>query len=104
MLPWLIASAAILALVLLWLQMVKREIAPLWLAVQRADRQTRLYRELLLGVQDDPEQKSYMQEHYDECCEVYARQVKQYEDFLDRPFNTLAAWILGYYSISKKFG
>lgn len=102
MLPWLIASVAIFLLVALWLYTVKREIAPLREAVQRADKQARLYWGLLMGVQDDPKKKAYMQEHYDECRRIYARQAKGYQDVLRRPFYAPAAWLLGFRSVPKE--
>lgn len=102
MLPWLIASVAIFTLIALWLWTVKREIAPLQKAAQGADKQARLYWGLLMGAQDDPEKRAYMQEHYDECRKIYARQAKQYQDVLCRPFYAPAAWLLGFRSVPKE--
>lgn len=96
MLPWLIASVAILMLIVLWFRSVKREIAPLWEAVQGADKQARLYWGLLMGVQDDPDKKAYMQELYDQCCMIYVTQTKMYHDSVCRSFNAPVAWLLGY--------
>lgn len=102
MLPWLVASFAIFLLIALWLWTVRREIAPLREAVQGADRQARLYRGLLMGVQDDPEKKAYMQEHYDECRRIYACQAKEYQDVIYHPFYAPVAWLLGFRSVPKE--
>lgn len=101
MLPWIIAIFSTLAFIALWLFTVKRELDPLWKAVQRSDKQVRLYWGLLMGVHDDPEKKAYMQEHYQECCKVYARQAKLYNGAIHRFFYAPAAWLLGFRSVPE---
>ncbi|HBN83874.1 MAG TPA: hypothetical protein DDZ89_08525 [Clostridiales bacterium] len=99
MLPWIITIISVLLLITLWLHTAKREIIPLWEAVQGADKQTRLYWGLLMGVQDNPDKKAYMQEHYDECCRVYTLQATRYNSKLHATFYAPAAWLLGFRSV-----
>ncbi len=103
MLPWIIALIAVFFLIILWLRTAKREITPIWEAVQAADKQARLYWGLLMGVQDNPEKKTYMQQRYDECCRLYAQQAKIYKEMLSNTFYAPAAWILGYRPVNTSF-
>lgn len=96
MIPWLITAAAVSLLIILWLVFVKKQIAPLYEAVQGADKQTRLYWGLLMEACEDPLEKGYMQERYDECRRIYAKQADRYDKMREKGFMRPAAWLLGF--------
>lgn len=101
MVPWLITAISVSLLVILWLFSVKKQIAPLYEAVQGADKQARLYWGLLMEVCEDFE-KGYMQERYDECRKTYEKQAILYDEMLEKIFIRPAAWLLGFIPAPKE--
>jgi hypothetical protein len=101
MVPWFIATGALVSFIALWLRTTQRELLPLWEGVQGAEKQVRLYGDLLGQSQEDLEKKVYMEERYDLCCFMYASQVRRYNESLQNRFNAPAAWILGYRSVPE---
>lgn len=102
MLPWIINAISVMTLIGLWMHIVKKEMTVLWQCVQGADKQARLYWGLLIGVQDQPDKRAYMQERYEECCKVYTLQATRYNDKLHKVAYYPAAWLLGFRSVPNE--
>lgn len=102
MVPWLITAVSVSLLIIIWLVFVKKQITPLYEAVQGADKQARLYWGLLMGVCEDPLEKGYMQERYDECRKTYKKQASLYDQMLEKVYIRPAAWLLGFSPAPKE--
>jgi hypothetical protein len=98
MIPWIVAIGALTAFIALWLRTTQRELLPLWDGVLSAEKQVRLYWDLLCKVEEDLEKKAYMEERYLACCSMYTSQAMKYNETLQSIFYALGAWILGFHA------
>jgi len=98
MIPWLVAIGALAAFVALWVRTSQRELLPLRDSVQGAEKQARLYWDLLCKAEDDMEKKAYMEERYLACCSMYTSQAIRYNETLQGIFYAPVAWILGFHT------
>lgn len=101
MVPWLVAMGSLAAFVALWLRTTYRELLPLREAVWGADKQVRLYWNLLSNAEEDLEKKDYMKDRYDIGCAIYLSQARRYNETLQSHFNAPVAWILGFHLIPE---
>lgn len=101
MLPYLIAAAAVVAFLIMWLHMTRKEIKPLFEAVQGADKQARLYEGLLMGVWEDQKQKKEMKKQYDFSLSMYESCAQEYNRAIGYPFYMPTAWILGFRKVPE---
>lgn len=96
MVPWLVALGSLAAFVALWLRTTYRELLPLRESVWGAEKQVRLYWDLLSNAEEDLEKRDYMKDRYDIGYAIYVSQARRYNETLQSRFNAPVAWIFGF--------